>query len=96
MTKSELVAKVAQANPRLTDKDAELIVSAFFSQIAKALAAGGRAEIRGFGAFFVKRRRARDGRNPHTGAAVNVPAKHVPAFRGSSIMVKRLNGSLDA
>jgi integration host factor subunit beta len=96
MTKSELVAKLAQANPHLTAQDAELIVSSIFSQIAEALAAGGRAEIRGLGVFFVKPRRAREGRNPRTGAAVNVPAKHVPAFRGSSIMVKRLNGSLDA
>jgi integration host factor subunit beta len=96
MTKSELVTKLAQANPHLSKQDAELIVSSIFSRITEALAAGGRAEIRGFGAFFVKRRRARDGRNPRNGAAVNVPAKHVPAFRGSSVMVKRLNGSLDA
>jgi integration host factor subunit beta len=70
MTKSELVRKLAEANPRLHHHDVEVTVTLIFEQIAAALARGDRVELRGFGAFSVKRRGARIARNPRTGASV--------------------------
>jgi len=93
MTRSELVTRLAKANPHLVKRDVEMIVSTFFGEITAALARGGRAEIRGFGTFSTKRQNARSGRNPRTGASVSVPDKYPPVFRGSRLMVKRLNRS---
>jgi integration host factor subunit beta len=93
MTKSELVTRLVKANPHLIKRDVEMIVSIFFGEITAALARGDRAEIRGFGTFSIKRRNARSGRNPRTGASVSVPEKCPPVFRGSRLMVKRLNSS---
>ena len=81
MTKSELVRKLAEANPQLYHHDVEVIVTLIFDQIAAALARGNRIELRGFGAFSVKHRAARIGRNPRTGASVQVAEKHTPFFR---------------
>ena len=80
MTKSELVARLAAANPHLYQRDVERIVITIFEEIAAALARGDRVELRGFGAFSVKKRGARVGRNPRTGEAVDVIAKHIPYF----------------
>jgi integration host factor subunit beta len=91
MTKSELVAELASSNPHLRHADAEQIVHAVFDEIAAALAAGRRVEIRGFGSFITKQRNARDGRNPRTGEAVPVAAKAVPSFRASKELIGRLN-----
>ena len=76
MTKSELIAELAASNPHLRGADVELIVATIFDQITGALARGERVELRGFGAFTVKRRNARTGRNPRTGEAVPVDEAH--------------------
>ena len=91
MTKSELVRKLAEANPQLYHHDVEVIVTLIFDQIAAALARGDRIELRGFGAFSVKHRAARIGRNPHTGASVQVAEKHTPFFRAGKQLRNRLN-----
>jgi integration host factor subunit beta len=91
MTKSDLIAELAADNPHLRAVDAELIVTAIFDQIADALARGGRAELRGFGAFAVKRRNARIGHNPRTGELVSVPEKPMLFFKAGKGLRYRLN-----
>lgn len=92
MTRSELIARLAAKNPHLTIKDVERIVSTIFDEIAAALARGDRVELRGFGAFSVKRRDARQGRNPRTGEPVSVDGKAVPFFKTGKQLRQRLNG----
>ena len=84
MTKSELIAALAEANPHLYQRDVERIVATIFEEIAAALANGDRVELRGFGAFSVKRRAPRWGRNPRTGQRVHVAAKYIPTSRPAS------------
>jgi integration host factor subunit beta len=91
MTKSELIAELASANPHLTAKDVELIVSTVFDEITGALSRGDRVELRGFGAFTVKHRNARTGRNPRTGTAVAVEEKSVPFFKAGKELRERVN-----
>ncbi len=91
MIKSELVRKLASEHPHLYPCDIEIIVSTILSTIAGALAQGERVELRGFGTFAVRTRRARQGRNPRSGETVAVPGKIVPAFRPSKEMHQRLN-----
>ncbi|MDF1687437.1 MAG: integration host factor subunit beta [Parvibaculaceae bacterium] len=91
MIKSELVAKLAQANPHLYQRDVERIVSTIFDEICTALARGDRVELRGFGAFSVKNRPARVGRNPRTGQPVEVAEKFVPFFKTGKELRERLN-----
>ncbi|PIK71775.1 integration host factor subunit beta, partial [Methylobacterium frigidaeris] len=90
MIKSELVLKIAEQNPHLYQRDVENIVNAILDTIADALARGDRVELRGFGAFSVKRREARRGRNPRTGAAVAVAEKAIPVFKTGKEMRLRL------
>ena len=92
MIRSELVAIVAEQNPRLTIKDVERIVATIFDEITDALAQGRRVELRGFGAFSTRARDPRTGRNPRTGAAVKVDAKKVPYFKPGKELRERLNG----
>jgi integration host factor subunit beta len=92
MTKSELIARLAELNPHLYQRDVERIVTTIFDEIAGALAQGDRVELRGFGAFSVKHRDARVGRNPRTGTSVAVAAKAVPFFRTGKQLRERLNG----
>ena len=92
MTRSELVLSLARDNPHLYRRDLERIVATVFDEIAAALARGDRVELRGFGAFAVKSRRARMGRNPRTGAAVRVPDKQVPYFRPGKKLRERIDG----
>ena len=92
MIKSELIAKLAKDNPHLYQRDVELIVSTFFDSITDALARGERVELRGFGAFSVKKREARVGRNPKTGEAVQVEVKYTPHFKTGKDLRERLNG----
>ena len=92
MTRSDLIADLAASNPHLRGADIELIVAVVFDQITEALARGGRVELRNFGAFVVKPRKARIGRNPRTGEKVPVNAKTVPAFRVGRELQRRLNG----
>jgi integration host factor subunit beta len=91
MIKSELVERIAAAYPHLMHKDAERVVSTVFDQIVAALARGDRVELRGFGAFSVKVRPARTGRNPRTGDAVPVEEKRVPYFKTGKELRERLN-----
>ena len=91
MIKSELVMRLAERNPHLYQRDVERIVSTVFEEISAALARGDRVELRGFGAFSVKHRPARVGRNPRTGARVRVAEKVVPFFKTGKELRERLN-----
>ena len=91
MIKSELVQRIADRNPHLYQRDVENIVNAILDEITGALTRGDRVELRGFGAFSVKRRDARVGRNPRTGAQVAVDEKFVPFFKTGKEMRERLN-----
>lgn len=93
MTKSELIAYLAEENPHLYQRDVERIVTTIFDEIASALSRGDRVELRGFGAFSVKQRDARIGRNPRTGEAVNVAAKRVPYFKTGKQLRDKLNNN---
>lgn len=92
MIKSELIQRIADENPHLFQRDVEKIVSTIFDEIGAALSRGDRVELRGFGAFSVKSRDARIGRNPRTGEAVPVPEKRVPFFKTGKDLRDRLNG----
>lgn len=92
MIRSELIQKLADANPHLYQRDVEKIVNTFFEEIIEALARGERVELRGFGAFSVKKRDARVGRNPRTGDSVSVDEKCVPFFKTGKLLRDRLNG----
>ena len=91
MTRSELIAEFAAANTQLRGEDIEIIVTTIFDGIAAALRRGDRVELRGFGAFTVRRRDPRTGRNPRTGEAVAVDAKSVPFFKAGKELRLRLN-----
>jgi len=91
MIKSELIAALARENPHLTQKDIERVVSTIFENMIGSLEDGGRVELRGFGAFSVRARPARSGRNPRTGTTVKVRAKHVPFFKAGKELRARLN-----
>lgn len=91
MTKSELIARLAERNPHLYRRDLERVVNTVFAEIVAALAAGDRVELRGFGSFSARRREARMGRNPRTGAAVAVAGKHLPFFKTGKELRRRLN-----
>lgn len=91
MIKSELIALLAEKNPHLYQRDIERIVSCIFDEITAALGRGDRVELRGFGAFSVKERPARTGRNPRTGDAVSVSQKYVPFFKTGKELRDKLN-----
>jgi integration host factor subunit beta len=92
MIKSELVQTIAHRNPHLFQRDIENIVNAIFDGITDALAEGNRVELRGFGAFSVKNRPGRVGRNPRTGESVEVDEKSVPFFKAGKELRERMNG----
>ncbi|TKZ22619.1 integration host factor subunit beta [Shimia litoralis] len=92
MIRSELIQKIADENPHLYQRDVERIVNTIFDEITEAMARGDRVELRGFGAFSVKKRDARIGRNPRTGDSVTVEEKHVPFFKTGKLLRDRLNG----
>ncbi len=91
MIKSELVQKIAEKNSHLSHREVERLVSAIFDEITNALSAGGRVELRGFGAFSVKSRPGRVGRNPRTGEKVEISEKNVPYFKTGKLLKERLN-----
>ena len=93
MTKSELIARLAARNPDLYHRDVERLVNTVFDSIIDALESGNRVELRGFGAFSVRHRDGRMGRNPRTGEAVEVAPKSVPFFKMGKGMKERLNKS---
>ena len=92
MIRSELIQTIADENPHLYQRDVERIVNTIFDEITNALAQGNRVELRGFGAFSVKKREARVGRNPRTCDSVQVDAKAVPFFKTGKLLRDRLNG----
>lgn len=91
MTKSELIQRLSERNPHLYQRDVERIVTTIFDEISAALARGDRVELRGFGAFSVKARDARIGRNPRTGDSVQVSRKRIPFFKTGKQLRERLN-----
>ena len=91
MTKSKLIAYLAEQNPHLYQRDVERIVTTVFEEITSALCRGDRVELRGFGAFSIKQRGSRIGRNPRTGEAVQVVAKSVPYFKTGKNLRAKLN-----
>lgn len=93
MTKSELIARIAELNPHLYQRDVERIVSTIFEEISDALSRGDRVELRGFGAFSIKSRDSRVGRNPRTGEAVEVVSKTVPFFKTGKQLRELINNS---
>ena len=93
MIRSELIQKLADENPHLFQRDVELIVNTIFDEIIDTMARGDRVELRGFGAFSVKKRDSRIGRNPRTGESVAVSEKHVPFFKTGKLLRDRLNGN---
>ncbi len=95
MLRSELIVKLAEENPDLKTEDLERVVTVILSEITKALQKGDRVELRGFGAFSVRQRKARVGRNPRTGETVHVEAKSVPFFRPGKELRARVNDGHD-
>jgi integration host factor subunit beta len=91
MTKSELIQRLAERNPHLYLRDVEKIVETIFNEITGALAKGDRVELRGFGAFSVKHRDSRTGRNPRTGETVHVESKRLPFFKTGKALRELLN-----
>ena len=91
MIKSELVQRIAERNPHLYQRDVENVVNAILDEITMTMSRGDRVELRGFGAFSVKRRNARVGRNPRTGEQVDVDEKCVPFFKTGKELRERLN-----
>lgn len=92
MVRSELIQLMADENPHLFRRDVERLVDRIFLEITEALARGDRVELRGFGAFSVKKRNSRVGRNPRTGEAVDVDQKYIPFFKTGKLLRDRLNG----
>lgn len=91
MTKSELIEVVARRMKDFTKKDMELIVNNIFESMKEALARGEKVEIRGFGSFKIKERKARDGRNPRTGAEIKIGPRKVPFFKAGKELRERIN-----
>ncbi|QQR68254.1 MAG: integration host factor subunit beta [Alphaproteobacteria bacterium] len=96
MTKSELVQRLADSSPSLSLLEADKVVSTVLEAMIDALCRGERVELRGFGAFSVKRRDPRNGRNPRTGQSVKVSEKYVPAFKTGKELRERINASAQA
>ncbi|MGB8517225.1 MAG: integration host factor subunit beta [Gallionella sp.] len=90
MTRSELIARLAELHPQLLSTDSELVVKTILEAMSNTLARGGRIEIRGFGSFSLNYRPSRLGRNPKTGASVKVPAKYTPHFKAGKEMRERV------
>lgn len=93
MLKSELIETLHKENPHLTRADMERVVGVFFESITQTLERGARVELRGFGAFSTRNRKARAGRNPRTGTDVFVPEKHVPFFRTGKELRKQIDAT---
>ena len=95
MIKSELIARLAEENPHLTQRDIERVVGVILERMIQALEQDGRVELRGFGAFSVKARDGRVGRNPRTGEAVQVPSKRVVHFKPGKALRHTVAGLAD-
>lgn len=95
MLRSELIDKLHDENPHLTRNDMERVVAVVLETVTQTLERGARVELRGFGAFSVRHRKARAGRNPRTGEDVFVPEKHVPFFRTGKDLRENIDASKD-
>ena len=95
MTKSELIQRIAQKQPQLVERDVELAVKMMLEQMAECLAGGRRIEIRGFGSFSLRFRRARVGRNPRTGTPVSLSARHAVSFKPGMRLRERVDQRVD-
>jgi len=95
MLRSELIDKLHDENPHLTRNDMERVVAVVLETVTQTLERGARVELRGFGAFSVRHRKARAGRNPRTGEDVFVPEKHVPFFRTGKDLRESIDASKD-
>ena len=95
MIRSELIQKISEENPHLFQRDVERIVNTVFEEIIDAMSRGDRVELRGFGAFSVKKRDSRQGCYPRTGESVSVEEKHVPFFKTGKLLRERLNGEAE-
>ncbi len=93
MLRSELIDTLHTENPHLTRRDVERVVAVVLESITQTLEKGARVELRGFGAFSVRYRKARSGRNPRTGGDVFVPEKHVPFFRTGKDLRARIDAT---
>ncbi|MQY50371.1 integration host factor subunit beta [Rhodocyclus tenuis] len=93
MTKSELIARLAERFPQLVAKDADFAVKMILDAMSEALAHGDRIEIRGFGSFALNYRPPRVGRNPKSGEKVSVPEKWVPHFKAGKELRERVDGA---
>ncbi|MFM2100070.1 MAG: hypothetical protein RLZZ366_1609 [Pseudomonadota bacterium] len=93
MIRSELVQLLSNANPGLSARDVDIIVTVFFDEITAQVAVGGRVELRGFGAFSARDREGREGRNPRTGSIVKITPKRVPYFKPGKEIRERINSS---
>ena len=91
MNRSELIQRIAQTQPHLVERDVALAVQTMLEHMAACLSGGGRIEIRGFGSFSVRFRRARVGRNPKTGSPVSLPVRYAPYFKPGKGLRERLN-----
>ena len=91
MIRSELIERVAELHPHLRYSDVERVVETIFTSIGDALTRGDRVEIRGFGSFANRHREARTGRNPKTGATVELPRRRSPYFKTGKLLHARLN-----
>ncbi len=94
MTKAELVDKIAEKKPGLTRKQVEVVVNTVLDSIKDALSRDDKVEIRGFGSFRVRERRAKEGRNPKTGETVSVPPKKVPFFKAGKELREMVDGKV--
>lgn len=94
MTKSELIVKLSERYPQLVAKDTEFAVKVILDAIATQLSRGHRIEIRGFGSFDLSYRPSRIGRNPKSGARVEVPEKHVPHFKAGKELRERVDAAI--
>lgn len=92
MTRSELITRLMSHNTGLNSQQAEKTIEIILTEIMNALAHGNRVELRGFGVFSLRERKARIGRNPRTGELVKVPEKNVPFFKAGKLLRERLNG----
>ena len=95
MTKSGLIEEVARRTPHISKKDTEVVVNTIFESMIESLREGERIEIRGFGSFQVKVREAREGRNPKTGAPVQISAKRTPFFKVGKELKEMVDESPD-
>lgn len=94
MTKAELIDKITELKPQFTRKQVETIVNIVLDGIKDALSREDKVEIRGFGSFRIRYRRAKEGRNPKTGETVSVPPKKVPFFKAGKEMRELVDGKI--